>query len=291
MSTAISQQEQVITNLEAEIDELRSELEVANDLDEAVRRALISLVLIGTDASCPQTAREYLDLLTAPSHDDLKSRPPVVTTFDPSALTSSSPKDTNSSLPTFPTAQKGKFSALAIRRALSLKRRVDTHLKAYDTVNSSSVAIPKPPLRHHSLTTGDGGTIDDVFGGVRPRKLSKRHRTRSSSVLRGSSGERTTAESGVVPADPFSHLVASSSPAAVASSSRPPFLPSKSSKRPPPVSGVSRGGAGRGGLLTGTSQATGEEFPPRPKGERKRTNSLTKTLRIRPSLFSLHLLL
>jgi len=36
-ATSLTQQEQIIANLETEIDELESELERANDLDEEVR--------------------------------------------------------------------------------------------------------------------------------------------------------------------------------------------------------------------------------------------------------------
>ncbi|GEM11365.1 hypothetical protein Rt10032_c14g5382 [Rhodotorula toruloides] len=160
-ATTLEQQEQIIANLRAELDEVHRELDLANELEE-------------------EAAREYLGLLSSATAETVKHRAPVVTAFDPSALTSST-SVAPSAGPLEVNTDRSKFSALAFRRGLSLKRRVDTHLAAYGTV-ASNVAIPKPPLPTSPRLTAvagsppsAGSTIAAAEGGVskHPRKLSK----------------------------------------------------------------------------------------------------------------------
>ncbi|GAA6033481.1 hypothetical protein JCM8097_001419 [Rhodosporidiobolus ruineniae] len=273
-ATTLEQQEQVIRNLEAEIEEVRSELEVA--------------------------AQEYLALLSSPSPDALKPRP-VVTAFDPSALTSSS----SASLPTTPaTAQQphsqGKFSALAFRRGLSLKRRVDTHVAAYDTV-ASNVKVPKPPLPRHSTSP----TKVDSVPLPRPRKLS-RSRFGSSrpttpveqtqpqqpqvssappAAAPAQHGSTTAGRTAAPPPAPVFRSLSSTVPSPLDAAPRPP---TGKQRRPPPVSGVSRGKSlgglgGLGGLFGGSSESIETDKVEKDATVavlKKRSNSLTKTLRI-----------
>lgn len=174
-----------------------------------------------------------------------------MTAFDPSALTSSTSSSTPSAGPPELDIDKSKFSALAFRRGLSLKRRVDTHLAAYGTV-ASNVAIPKPPLpTSPRLTTVAGSTpsagstvaTGEGSGSKRPRKLSKSRtlppvQQSPASPLDAPRGDRsqeaptpTTARRAPPPppAPVFGNLV------------REPGSPTRA-RRPPPVSGVSRGG-------------------------------------------------
>ncbi|BGP11838.1 hypothetical protein JCM10049v2_007758 [Rhodotorula toruloides] len=231
-ATTLEQQEQIIANLRAELDEVRHELDLAHELDE-------------------EAAREYLDLLSSATADAVKHRAPVVTAFDPSALTSSTSSAPSAGAPELNT-DKSKFSALAFRRGLSLKRRVDTHLAAYGTV-ASNVAIPKPPLpTSPRLTTvagstpSAGSTVATGEAGVskRPRKLSKSrtlpavqqspskhdtpHRDRSSEAPTQS----TTRRAPPPPTPVFGNL-----------DSEPPGMPDSHTRprRAPPVAGVSRG--------------------------------------------------
>ncbi|BGP35827.1 hypothetical protein JCM10296v2_007679 [Rhodotorula toruloides] len=237
-ATSLEQQQQIIANLRAELDEVRHELDLSHELDE-------------------EAAREYLDLLSSAAAETVKHRAPVVTAFDPSALTSS----TSSSAPTAGAPElntdKSKFSALAFRRGLSLKRRVDTQLAAYGTV-ASNVAIPKPPLpTSPRLTTvaestpSAGSTVATGEGGglKRPRKLSKSrtlpavqqspakpHDTPRRDRSNEAPTPTTTRRAPPPPAPVFGNIVNEPSamhPEAPDSPSRP--------RRPPPVSGVSRG--------------------------------------------------
>ncbi|GAA5884195.1 hypothetical protein JCM6882_002175 [Rhodosporidiobolus microsporus] len=283
-ATTLEQQEQVIGNLEAEIEEVKAELERVNDLDEA-------------------TAQEYLALLSSPSIDTLKARNPVVTAFNPNALTSSASPPVTPNQP----SDKGKFSALAFRRGLSLKRRVDTHIAAYDTV-ASNIAVPKPPLRRHSTSDPIAPAVVAELSQPRPRKLSKIRLGRAPTPSQEAPATtvpqpqpaparpppetpfpaRSPTKNGRAPPPPPAPIFPASAP--------PPSIPptattttessrSKSAKkqRPPPVSGVSRGRL-FGGLVGPASDSETEESGVKGRQEagapRKRSNSLTKTLRI-----------
>ncbi|BGP20693.1 hypothetical protein JCM10213v2_008856 [Rhodosporidiobolus nylandii] len=266
-ATTLEQQAQVIKNLEAEIEEVKSELEVVNDLDEAA-------------------AQEYLALLTSPSLDALKARTPVVSAFNPNALTSTS--STPPVTPAFNT-DKSKFSALALRRGLNLKRRVDTHVAAYDTV-ASNVAVPKPALPRHS-TSPTAGTIPLTDGPkVRPRKLSKIRAFRPetpteapavSTVLQQQPAPAVSVvpvKPAPPPPGPVFRSLSSDAPSPLDAKPR-PLAPGKSKKRPPPVTGVSQRKV-IGGALGAASDSEAEDGGVKGRQEpgRTRKNSLTRAL-------------
>ncbi|GAA5837783.1 hypothetical protein JCM11251_002321 [Rhodosporidiobolus azoricus] len=287
-ATTLEQQKQVIQNLETEIEEVKAELERVNDLDE-------------------ETAQEYLALLSSTSIDTLKARDPFVTAFNPNALTSSP------EMPTAPgdTVGRSKFSALAFRRGLSLKRRVDTHIATYDTV-ASNIAVPKPPLVRSPPRTDPvlSATVPEPSQ-PRPRKLSKVRLRRAASqeaISAPVSPPQTATPARPPPETPAPGFAARPTgpnsraappPAPVFPTASSPF-PSSSApddnsrtssqskntkqKRPPPVSGVSRSRI-FGGLVgpasdseTDNGGVNGRQEPP--GVPRKRSNSLTKTLRI-----------
>ncbi|BGP03941.1 hypothetical protein NBRC10513v2_007683 [Rhodotorula toruloides] len=234
-ATTLEQQEQIIANLRAELDEVRHELDLAHELDE-------------------EAAREYLDLLSSAAAETVKHRTPVVTAFDPSALTSSTSSAPSSGTPELNT-DKSKFSALAFRRGLSLKRRVDTHLAAYGTV-ASNVVIPKPPLpTSPRLTTVAGSTpsagstvATGERGSKRPRKLSKsrtlpavqqspaKHDTPRRDRSTEAPTPTTTRRAPPPPAPIFGNFT--SEPSAMHHDA--PDSPTRP-RQPPPVSGISRG--------------------------------------------------
>ncbi|KPV72988.1 uncharacterized protein RHOBADRAFT_55235 [Rhodotorula graminis WP1] len=285
-ATSLAQQEQVIANLETEIDELESELERANDLDE-------------------EAAREYLDLLTAStSIETLKSKAPVVGAFDLDALRSSAPPGPASAGDSSAAADKPRRLPFTFRRGLSLKRRVDTHVAAYDTV-ASNAPLPKPPLRRASVPPpASTSTPTDSSGAIprRPRKLSKSRTTPSIPTVGSPAAAAGFAPSGRPPLPP---------PAPVFPAVASPTLPTNARPRPPrvspprlvqparaapPVAGVSRsrlfGGSSRsqaqGSLTDGEREdggVKGKADPSSPVSAgreggtmraRKRTNSFKK---------------
>ncbi|GAA5869241.1 hypothetical protein JCM8547_005175 [Rhodosporidiobolus lusitaniae] len=274
-ATTLDQQQQVIDNLAAEIEEVEGELERVNDLDEAA-------------------AQEYLSLLTSPSFDALKARAPVVQAFNPTALTSSPSTDLPPALPGS-SSEKPKFSPFAFRRALSLKRRVDTHVAAYDSV-ASNLHVPKPPLPRNAAPLAAESASTPL---LRPRKLSKTRPPLSFPVERSPpppvSPPVSSRQNGAPPPPaPIFPAGSAETSSPLAAKGIPTPVPPKSKKRAPPVSGVSRnGGAGGGaggkniisGLLGGASDSEAEDGGVKGRnkpgaGTRKRSNSFTKTLRI-----------
>ncbi|BGP43911.1 hypothetical protein JCM10449v2_007968 [Rhodotorula kratochvilovae] len=283
-ATSLAQQEQVISNLRAEIDELESELERANELDE-------------------EAAQQYLDLLTAStSIETLKSKGPVVGAFDLDALRSSSTAPAPSPSPT---PDKPKRLPFAFRRGLSLKRRVDTHVAAYDTV-ASNAPLPKPPLQRASAPpraeedstrpTASTPTNSSDLPPRRARKLSKSRTTPTlpavSSPLPRAAAPSPAAVSGFGPSNrptppppaPVFPPFAVAAPARLpldARPSRPPRESPPKQRPPPPVAGVSR--ARLFGREVGGSVSDGEREDGGVKGRaevegggRKRTNSFKR---------------
>ncbi|GAA6011081.1 hypothetical protein JCM10207_005489 [Rhodosporidiobolus poonsookiae] len=258
-ATSLEQQEQVMKSLEAQIEEVEHELEAVNDLDE-------------------ETAERYLALLSSTSLDTLKARAPVVTAFDPAALTSSSTPPTPPS--DAPTGQnKGVFSALAFKRALSLKRRVDTHVAAYDTV-STDIAVPKPPFPHRAEPSPTAAAPPFE---LRPRKLSKSRAPKSaapSSEVAVQPAAPSPRPVNPPPPAPIFQSLASDAPSLLDAKPR-PFPGLKSTKRAPPVSGLNRSKtalAASGESDTDTDGGVkGLELPERPR-RRSRSDSLKRGL-------------
>ncbi|GAA5839905.1 hypothetical protein JCM9279_005202 [Rhodotorula babjevae] len=245
-ATSLAQQEQIIANLENEIDELESELERANDLDE-------------------DAAREYLDLLTAStSIETLKNKAPVVAAFDLDALRSSAPPGPASLGNSSTAADKPRRLPFTFRRGLSLKRRVDTHVAAYDTV-ASNAPLPKPPLRRASVPPpASTSTPTDSSGALprRPRKLSK-SRTTPLVLTLASPGAAVAAAgfapSGRPPLPPPAPIFPASPSVPLSLDARPrppresPPRLAQPARAAPPVAGVSRSR-----LFGGSSQAQGQ---------------------------------
>ncbi|GAA6059671.1 hypothetical protein JCM10212_000058 [Sporobolomyces blumeae] len=237
-STLLDQQELTIRNLEAEIEELETELATANDLDEA-------------------TAREYFELLSADSLAALQAIESPVTSFDPSFFRSSDDPPTSGS--TTPPPNPSKLSALSLKRGLNLRRRVETHIAAYDTVGSH-MAIPKPPLPNRSVSTplrtasGVAGQANQLNGKLalptsrppvktpRPRKLS-RSRSNSNVNLRSDSNG-LPARPPPPPPQPINLFPTSPDEEKLEPKDRPAIADVRHSvsplrpKRPPPISGV-----------------------------------------------------
>ncbi|GAA5913212.1 hypothetical protein JCM8208_003235 [Rhodotorula glutinis] len=239
-ATSLTQQEQIIANLETEIDELESELERANDLDE-------------------EAAREYLDLLTAStSIETLKSKAPVVGAFDLDALRSSAPPGPASTGASSTAADKPRRLPFTFRRGLSLKRRVDSHVAAYDTV-ASNAPLPKPPLRRASVPPPASTSAPTDSSGAlprRPRKLSKSRTTPSIPTLASSANAADFAQSGRPPLPPPAPIFPALPAVPPLTDVRPrppresPPRLAQPARAAPPVAGVSRsrlfGGSGPG---------------------------------------------
>ncbi|TNY18738.1 hypothetical protein DMC30DRAFT_39557 [Rhodotorula diobovata] len=243
-ATSLAQQEQVIANLEAEIDELESELEMANDLDE-------------------EAAREYLELLaTSTSIEAIKVKGPVVGAFDLDALRSSAGTAPSSNGPT--AVEKPKRLPFTFRRGLSLKRRVDTHVAAYHTV-ASNASLPKPSLPARSASVAGAPSAADARP-TRPRKLSKSRTTPSVPTIsspiaaseptpRGPATDGSFAPSGRAPPPPPAPVFPASKPWDLPfelQPRRPPRESPPKQRQTPPVAGVSRsrlfGGGGQGSV-------------------------------------------
>ncbi|KWU45278.1 hypothetical protein RHOSPDRAFT_33224 [Rhodotorula sp. JG-1b] len=144
--TISQRQEETIESLRSEIVEVKAELEWANDLDE-------------------ETAEKYLELISSSTpKDKLRSKRDVVSGFDPSALgdgTANSPLPTTSPLPSAATMETVKRAANLFRRGLSLKRRIDTRVAAYGSVEDVSLS-KNPTFSQESRATatrssGGGG--------------------------------------------------------------------------------------------------------------------------------------
>ncbi|GAA5918270.1 hypothetical protein JCM1841_002140 [Sporobolomyces salmonicolor] len=251
-TTTLEKQELTIRNLQAELEEVEAELESANDLDEA-------------------TAQEYLALLSSSSLDTTKPAD-LVTAFDPSALRSSSPP------PSDPPPNPSKLSALSFKRGFNLRRRVDTHIAAYDTV-ASNVAVPKPPLERpappatpRSTETPPSRPTRPPPKNPRPRKLS---RTRPFPSV--------TPSLASMPQPPVRSRQ-SDEPSPLDVKPRPGPGSAVRPRRPPPVSGVSRSKF-IAGALGAASDSEPDEVGTGFSGRvRKRSNSfktsLTGTMRI-----------
>ncbi|GAA5877347.1 hypothetical protein JCM1840_007203 [Sporobolomyces johnsonii] len=252
-TTTLEKQELTIRNLKAELEEVEAELETANDLDEAA-------------------AQEYLALLSSASLSPTKPGD-LVTAFDPSALRSSSPPLSERA------PNPSKLSALSFKRGLNLKRRVDTHVAAYDTI-ASNVAVPKPPLPRPAPPPTPRSTETPLPlptrpppENPRPRKLS---RTRPFPSVAPSLAS--------TPQPPVRNLM-SDEPSPLDAKPRLNPASSVKPKRPPPVSGVSRTKKFIGGALGAASDSEQEETGTGFSGRvRKRSNSfknsLTGTMRI-----------
>ncbi|BGP58529.1 hypothetical protein JCM8202v2_006198 [Rhodotorula sphaerocarpa] len=286
-STLLGQQEETIESLRAELEETEAELDWANDLDE-------------------ESAERYLELLTgSAAADALRLRRHVVGAFDPSALGeggTASPAPHGAPTATSQPSDAVRKAAALFRRGLSLKRRVDTHIAAYDTV--ANVSLPKPTLSREPRptepqvssgpTSGPTSSNASAIGhgpppGRRTRKMSK---SRSLAVL---PTQNQTSDSGLAPEAakarkafppppaPFFRSLSSQEPSPL--DAKPRSAPAGTrdglagkSKRPPPVAGLTRG---RG---NGAEDSTATPEQKMPGLARKRSNSLTqgvqKTMRI-----------
>lgn len=308
-STLLGQQEETIESLRAELEETEAELDWANDLDEEVSvhrptRPTVSRILI---PDFRQSAERYLELLTgSAAADALRLRRHVVGAFDPSALGeggTASPAPHGAPTATSQPSDAVRKAAALFRRGLSLKRRVDTHIAAYDTV--ANVSLPKPTLSREPRptepqvssgpTSGPTSSNASAIGhgpppGRRTRKMSK---SRSLAVL---PTQNQTSDSGLAPEAakarkafppppaPFFRSLSSQEPSPL--DAKPRSAPAGTrdglagkSKRPPPVAGLTRG---RG---NGAEDSTATPEQKMPGLARKRSNSLTqgvqKTMRIR----------
>lgn len=227
-----------------------------------------------------KTAEKYLELISASTPvDALRSRRNVVSQFDPLALGAGTAAPTASIEEPFSSSavtETVKRAAFLFRRGLSLKRRIDTHVAAYDTVGN--VSLPKPTVHHDPRPmegTSSGGLSSSepsLLGGARSprpraRKLSRPHTlspaepkdTPSTTIVVG--GRPLTLASGVRSTDdvlhghpprrsPTSRTLASAGPSPL--DARPDQVVREDSgplrtspdrpkpRRPPPVSGITR---------------------------------------------------
>ncbi|GAA6048726.1 hypothetical protein JCM3770_003930 [Rhodotorula araucariae] len=264
-ATSLAQQEQVISNLRAEIDELELELEHANELDA-------------------EAAQEYLDLLTAStSIETLRKKAPVVGAFDLDALRSSSNQPAPAS--PSPAPDKPKRLSFSFGRGLSLKRRVDTRVAAYGDRTGN------PPL-HRASAPPVGGSIPSVSTTANlARKLSTSRAVPppQSSPTAAAPFPGTKSETWDRPArpphPPGPRSLLGPIPVAHDGRARPPRETPPRMRAPPPIAGVSRGRAFPHAELGGYASRNdmegdgGQRAVEAERGGRRRSNSLKRGVR------------
>ncbi|GAA5962285.1 hypothetical protein JCM3765_004734 [Sporobolomyces pararoseus] len=233
--TLNEQQELTIKNLRLEIEEIQEELASADVLDEA-------------------TAQEYLSLLSnqSLSHLALSNSQPV-DAFDPSLL-----RSTSTSQPNDPPIDRSSSlrGLLKLKRGLTLRRRIETHLAAHDPVSTTtpSASVKQTQERVHNFTRENLSTS------------SKNIAARQSTLTRE---QRSTAP----PPAPAPRPIFSTSALSTPSMETFPARPSRSkpSRGRPPVSGVTKNYSSNGAEIDSGAQDESKGF----KGRlRKRSNSL-----------------
>ncbi|POY72224.1 hypothetical protein BMF94_4730 [Rhodotorula taiwanensis] len=272
-ATILIQQEATIEGLQAELHDVETELDWANDLDEEVSRDLCLQESRGNRSLTGyiQSADRYLQLLSdSTAADSLRVRRHVVSSFDPTALGADNPEPVRE--PPVPTAAQPSVAvrkaAALFKRGLSLKRRVDTHVAAYDSVEN--IKLPKPSLpreyrrptspRQGLTTSSSTSATGDVPPPIRrPRKLS---RSRASPApvapamvepaqylapeLETPTHPASAAGPGKVPPPapaPVFRSLSSAEPSPLDAKARPATTASPTrpkARRPPPVSGLTR---------------------------------------------------
>ncbi|GAA5982923.1 hypothetical protein JCM10908_006833 [Rhodotorula pacifica] len=292
-STILQQQEDTIETLRSEIEEVDAELEWANDLDE-------------------ETAEKYLELISSSTPlDSLKIRRHVVSGFDPSALgtgAANPPQSTETAVsPTPATMETVKRAVFLFRRGLSLKRRVDTHVAAYDTV--ANVSLPKPTIdrepRRAELTSSGGPSSSDLSltaaGNPLPRRMRKLSRSRTlpappqqlppgaqagevPSILHApTTAKAKPAKPSPPPPAPIFRSLSSAEPSPLdakphppttAPPARPSMSPSRpKARRPPPVAGITRSRQEELPVPASAGAAPVSTAEGEPIRQRKRSNS------------------
>ncbi|GAA5995385.1 hypothetical protein JCM5350_006248 [Sporobolomyces pararoseus] len=203
-STLTEQQELTIRNLKLEIEEIQEELASADVLDEAA-------------------AQEYLSLLSDQSLSHLAhSNSQPVDAFDPSLL-----RSTSDSQPTdIPLNHSSSLLLLFLKRGLTLKRRIETHLAAHDphaTTTPTSAPVNRPQERVHNFTRENLST------------------SRKNVAARQTTTTRERRSTAPLPSSTPQPIFASSTPS-VPSMETFPARPShrKMSRGRPPVSGVTK---------------------------------------------------
>ncbi|GAA5974629.1 hypothetical protein JCM11641_007031 [Rhodosporidiobolus odoratus] len=251
-ATILEQQEQMIASLENQVADVKAELEVVNQLD-------------------PAAASGYLTLIHSPLPSHLKARTAVVCAFDPTALTSTPSPPITPILPDEPVPTKLRSFPL---RRLSFKRRDKPQVDDSDSAASCShIAVPDTPPATPLLVASPTSTSTPFLLPRRPSNSSSVGPPMLATV-------HSPAATSQPRPGPIMRSLSSENPHLLYVQPL-PSATKKSKRRPPPVSGISRGRSG-GGLSRAVGDTDSGDRTERvargPSLTRKRSNSLTRAL-------------